>query len=646
VEAKLQNGEASPTDGGVAPRVSPDQVRTELARMLASRTFQGSERQRKFLSYVVDETIEGRANLLKEYSIGIEVFAKDDSFDPRIDTIVRVEARKLRSRIAKYYQDEGKHDAIRIGFVKGSYAPVFQDAVAEELEPHIAVLTPDRESKPGVRGERTSRWWAIATLCAVVFVAGAVFFLYQRSQHQSPGVASIAVLPFANLGDEQNEFFSDGLTDELIDALGRVPGLRVVGRTSAFQLKGKTRDLREIGRELNVTSVLEGSVRQSGTRLRITAELDDTSNGYRLWSQSYDRDLKDAIAIQREISNAITERLGSALMNSGTPNHLRLALSSTASVNSEAYQDYLRGRYFWNRSTLSNVNKAIESFQRSIAEDPNYALSYVGLAGCYVAIPRHLAVSTRDLAPKIRAAANKALELDGTLGEAHLDLAEAHASEFEWKAAEEEFRKGLELSPGSAVGHRWYSTFLGRVGRLEESLKEAQLALQLDPVSLIASFEVGQSLYGLRRYDDAIDQFNKTLAMDPNYGFARIGRGMTLLQTGKLKEGVADLQLASQLLEKDPRSTSALGYAYAVSGDVPAARAILNDFLKQAMTGHFRAALIADIYVGLRDKNAALDWLGKSIDEGDSPALKEQPAYDLLRSDPRFPKLLARMKLR
>jgi TolB-like protein len=616
--------------------------------MLSSRAFQGSDRQRKFLSYVVEEALDGRSHLLKEYSIGIEVFRKNESFDPRIDTIVRVEARKLRSRIARYYEDEGKQDALRIEFVRGSYAPFFHEAddpgrpgtaPSELVDPRSAVV----DSIP----KKNRRKRIVALLSAlVILICIATYLFYARHQREAGnGLPSIAVLPFANLGDEKNEFFSDGLTDELIDSLGRVPGLHVVGRTSAFQLKGKTLDLREIGRSLNVRTVLEGSVRQSNGRLRITAELDDTSNGYRLWSQSYDRDMKDILAIQREISRAITGTLGRALSNSGAPTRLAAAFSQDTSINSEAYQDYLRGRYFWNRSTASNVNTAIGFFERSIAEDPQYALAYVGLAACYISIPRHSVSTTRDLAPKIRAAAAKALMLDETLGEAHLDLGQALASEFNWKAAQTEYLRGLELSPGNAVGHRWYSTFLARIGRLDDSLAEARKALELDPVSLMASETVGEALFNLRRYDEAIEQFRKTLAMDPTYGFAKLGLGRTYLQKRMYREGLTEIEMGRQLLEGDLKATSTLGYAYAVSGETAASRKILADFLAQSRHGRFKSVLIADIYLGLGDKDGALEWLGKSIDEGDSPYLNEDPAYDSLRSDPRFAKLLNRMKL-
>jgi len=619
--------------------VDPTSVRAELAHVLESRAFQGAERHRKFLNFIVNETLDGRAHTLKEYCIGVEVFGKGESFDPRIDTIVRVEARKLRSRIAKFYEEEGRRDSVRIELVKGGYAPVFH--FWNEETPH-SIPPGSGDGAPLIRPAtgfvRRVMWIGITLLAAIGVVTAYRLILPRAPSNSGP---SIAVLPFANLSGDDQKFFSDGLTDELIDSLGRVPGLRVVGRTSSFQLKNNTLDLREIGRQLNVRTVLEGSVRQSGSRLRITAELDETSTGYRLWSQSYDRNVSDVIEIQQEVSMAITNTLGSGLTGSA----LQPAVFSTpAALNSDAYQDYLRGRYFWNRTTFADLKTAIALFQRSIDREPNYAPAYVGLAAAYLGMPLHTAITERELAPKIRAAANQALKLDPGLGEAHLDLGRALAAEFNWRAAEAEFKRGLELSPNNAVAHRWYSIFLWQLGRNDESLTEARRALDLDPVSLPASSCVGEALYRLNRYGEAAEQFRKTLDMDPNFGLARLGLGSTYLQQGKRAEGLEEVLMAHQLLQDD-RSNSKLAYAYALNGKSAAAHEILDQFLRQVQKGRFKSVFLADVYLGLGDRNAALEWLSKSIDEGDSPPLLDEPSYEPIRHDERYTRLLARMKL-
>ena len=622
------------------PLADADAVRAGLAAIVASRVFRSSQRQRKFLSYVVEETLEGRGAQLKEFSIGLEVFGKDQSFDPRLDTIVRVEARKVRAKILEYYREEGKHDPLRIDFVKGSYAPVFRTAEDTLALPSTFPDAPAQGTKVDFPWRRL-----VGGLILLILLASAAYFFARNRTSSTPTTASIAVLPFVNLGDEKNEFFSDGLTDELIDSFGRIPGLHVVGRASVFQFKGKAIDLREIGRKLNVRTVLEGSVRESGGLLRITVELDDTSNGYRLWSHSYDGQLKDILVVQRQISASIANALGGTLRGSEAFLTNGSRFDQAASVNSSAYENYLKGRYFWYKSTAANLNIALQYFQRSIDEDPSYALPYVGLASCYGALPFHGVSTVLQMAPKIRALATKALELDSSLGEAHFELAQASAAEYDLTTAFAEFRKGLELSPGSALGHRWYGIFLGHVGQLEASLNEARQALELDPVSLYESTAVGTALYHLRRYDEAIDQFEKTLALEPNFGLAHLGLGQTYLQKGMFSKGLAEIILGRQLLEGDLMTTSKLGYAYALAGQTALAHETLDRFLEQSKLGPFRPAAIADVYVGLGDKDHAFLWLNKALDAGDFPPLKAEPMYDSLRSDPRFEKLLIRMKL-
>ena len=621
------------------PAVDPASVRAELTHILESRVFQGSDRHRNFLTFVVNETLDGRGHTLKEYCIGVEVFSKGESFDPRIDTIVRVEARKLRSRSGKYYENEGRRDPVRIELVKGSYAPVFHVWDHEPLQSLARSADVAPPAGPATGFLKRARWVGIALLAAIGVVTIYRLSWPSTSANMAP---SIAVLPFANLSGENNEFLSEGLTDELIDSLGRVPGLRVVGRTSSFQFKDKNLDLRKIGEQLNVRTILEGSVRQSGSRIRITAELDETSTGYRLWSQSYDRDLSDVIEMQKEISMAITNTLGSGLTGSASQ---PTVFSSPAALNSDAYQDYLRGRYFWNRTTLADLKTASALFQRSIDREPNYAPAYVGLAATYLGMPLHTAITERELAPKIRAAANKALKLDPGLGEAHFDLGRVLAAEFNWRSAEAEFKRGLELSPSNAVAHRWYSIFLWHIGRNDESLSQARQALDLDPVSLPSSSCVGEALYRLKRYGEAAEQFRKTLGMDPNFGFARLGLGLTYLQQGKRAEGLKEVLMAHQLLQDD-RSNSKLAYAYALNGNSAAAHAILDQFLHRAQQGQFKSVFVADVYLGLGDRNAALEWLSKSLDEGDSPPILDEPSYEPIRHDARYVRLLARMNIR
>jgi len=647
------------------PQVDSESIRKELDRVVSSTVFQTSERLRNFLRYTVEQTIQGHGDLIKEYSVGTEVFGRAPSFDPRLDTIVRTEARKLRSRLGRYYETEGKDNPLRIEFRKGSYAPLFRLAEAGEVAtpiPDLGTGPPEapREEAPAVeshaaslptaRADRRKIAWLGAVIAAILASAAVIWLMQsnRRPQAASTESPSIVVLPFLNLSDDQNDkhddFLSDGLTDELIDSLGRVPGLHVVARTSAFQYKNKTVDIRKIGRDLNVRSVLEGTVRKSGNRLRITAELDDTANGYRVWSQSYDKELKDALSIQREISRAITSALGVHLSGNRFPNGIDAFQMSATPVSAEAHQAYLRGRFFWDKLDMKDINTAIGYFQQALSIEPKYAEAYEGLAHCYAQIPVFSNTPPPELIPKIRDAATKALELDGSLGEAHLDLAMAFDYDFDWDQAEAEFKKGLELNPGDAVAHRLYSIHLITIGRVDEALREDNTGLDLDPVSPFMEQGLARSLYFARRYDEAIEQYHKALALDPNFRLAHWGLSTTYFVSGKYSQGMAELLEANHLSD-DPSAQGRLGYGYALTGKTAEARKILAE-LDRAKSGSVRFRDLARIYIGLGDKDRAFEYLRKSVSQKEGYIyLKADPLYDPLRSDPRFTELLRRMHL-
>jgi adenylate cyclase len=620
---------------------SHEAVRHQLETILARPTFRTAPAQSNFLRYVVEETLAGRGDQIKEYSIGVEVFGRGHSFDPRVNNIVRAEANRLRSRLSKYYETEGLQSTIRIDLPKGGYTPKFLEAAALPL---AAEVSTDASTEP--RRIRFLRW-KIASLLLLVAVLAGLSALLRRYQAKTAGAVakpSIAVLPFLNLGgNKDDEVFSDGLTDDLIDSLGRVPRLEVVARTSAFQFKGKTLDVREIGRKLSVRSVLEGTVRKYGERLRITAELDDTRTGYRLWSGSYDRQARDALAIQREISMAITGELGLAL---GAGSRSSDSGNLANSVNSEAYENYLKGVYFWNKNTPASFDTAIGYLKQAIDADPGFALPYLGLARCYTGLSVMTATPARDVIPKLRESAQKALELDPGLGEAHVDLAEAYTFDFNWSAADEEFQKALALSPGSTVAHRWYAYYLEKMGRLDEALSENKRALELDPVSPYMVEGIADSLYMQRRYREAIEQFQKVLALDPGFAMSRQGLGLALVANGQYAEGISQLKSAVQLMGSDPWIDGQLAFSYAVSGQTERARQILHELLRRHGTGDVPALAIAEAYIGLNDRDGAFEWIERAVSNHELHLnLKADPIYDVLRPDQRFQSLLRRMKL-
>jgi TolB-like protein/Flp pilus assembly protein TadD len=621
--------------------LSAERIREELEKILSSVTFHGSAAQAKLLRYLVEQSLEGNQESVKEYSIGVDALGRPDSFDPRRDNIVRVQAGRLRSRLARYYESEGLDDPVRIEFPKGAYTATFH---TDGATPGISLTEANVEATVEASASYRDLFvhWKAAAIIVLALLATGAGVHHRRASAPSVSAPSVAVLPFLNRSDDkEGEVFSDGLTDELIDSLGKVPGLHVVARGSAFQFKDKTVDIRRIGPALNVRTVLEGSVRKYGDRLRITAELDDTTTGYRLWSESYDRELQDALAIQRDISQAIVDALGGQLAGRAAPS------AESAKVNAEAYQNYLKGRYFWNKQTSESTKTAIGYFEQAIAADPTYAGAYAGLAQCYAVMPAFTTTPPREVVPRIRAAATRALQLDSTLVQAHLDLARASEFEYSWAAAEQEFRKGLELNPGDEMAHVWYANYLLRAGRAEEALSENQKALGLDPVSPYVAQNVAGALYYLRRYDDAIEQYRKALALDPNFGLTHRGLGIVYIRKGMYPQGIAELQAAAKLTEQDATPNGHLGYAYALSGNEAGARELLRKLLARSGGEPSVAPAIARIYIGLAEKDRAFQWLQTAVDKqaGAVLPIKLDPFFDPLRSDPRFGDLMRVMKL-
>jgi TolB-like protein/Flp pilus assembly protein TadD len=636
----------------------PDAARVQeaLNRVLSSRTFRAAEREKTFLRYVVDRTLQGRGAEIKEYTVGVEAFGRGDSFDPRRDTIVRTEARNVRLRLDRYYAGEGQDDSLRIELPKGGYAAQFIESAERCMAPATAPepsppSVPETAALPAAR-EPKRLWLPVAAgvMVAGVIVALAIgFWLTQKRALPRPTAgdsASIAVLPFADLSggangkdDKEGEILSDGLTDQLIGSLARIPRLHVVARSSVFLYKGRAIDIRKIGQDLNVRNVLEGSVRIAGGHIRITAQLEDTSNGYQLWSQSFDRGFNDAIALQDEISTAIMQSLGVQL--AGAAN-----LRTGDSPSPGAYRDFLTGLYFLNRSTAENVRTSINYFQRAVAADPGFAPAYRGLADAYSRIAAFTSTPSGDLIPLIRAAASKALAIDDTLGEAHLDLARAYSDESNWAAAAREYRRALDLSPSSAGVHRYYGDYLLRIGHPEEALAEARIAVELDPISPWAAQFAARMLYYLRRYDEAAAQLRKALAQDPSSGILHHALGLVYMaRPTTWAQGLTESERARELMEGDPWVTGQLGYAYALAGRKAEAREILRQ-LETGSGGTVRALPVARVYTGLGDREQAFSWLRKAVDQRDVALfLIADPVYDGLRGDPRFHDLLERASL-
>lgn len=636
--------------------ISAEEIRSELEKILGSRTFHAAQSQSRFLRYAVEETIAGRGHLVKEYVIGAEVFGRGGSFDPRLDPIVRTQARKLRARLDKYYETEAQDpvdDPVRIEFPKGSYVPTFsrfvpgapQLVTASATEPVDPETISTAEPLPAVAPPR-QRWMPIAISVAVLVAASTGLYLARAAwTARSPaGTSSIAVMPFVNLSDNNgDEFLSDGLAEELIDSLRQVPGLQVVGRASSFRFKSKPLDVQQVGRELHVSTILIGSVRRDGDRLRITVQLNSTANNYHLWSGSYDRDFTSARTVQWEIARSVTNALGFGL-NRNNPEILR-TVSNPLSPNRGAWQNYLKGLYVWHKLTVESLQMAISFFEEAIAEDPSFVRAYAALADCYVVAPQVATTPPVEVIAKIKNAASKALELDSNLGEAHIDLAVAAEYEYDWSTAQKEFDKGLRLSPSNAVGYLWFSKYLALMGRTNEVVTQRRIAAELDPASAYAVQSVAGYLSVAGRYDEAIAQFQSALLLEPGFGLAHQGLGVAYVLKGMYPQAVAELQTASRLMA-GPRRMALLGWGYGVMGHTIEARRILDDFLERDKRGAFPALAIAQVYIGLGDKDSAFHWLDKAVEQRDLDLLlRYDSPYAPLRSDPRFTRLLRRMKL-
>ena len=488
------------------------------------------------------------------------------------------------------------------------------------------------------------RWTTRRVIVALALVVSlpilSVLLIHPRGRPPM-GIHSLAVLPLDNLsGDASQNYFADGMTDELITDLAQISALRVISRTSVMVYKGARKPLPQIARELNVDAVVEGTVLRSGDQVRITAQLIEASTDKHLWSQSYEGELRDTLALQNRVAGAIADQIRINL----TPQE-QAALKNVKVVNPEAYESYLKGRYFWNKRTADSLRAALAYFKQAIEEDPNYAQAYSGLADTYALLGdwEYGVLAPNEAYPKAKAAAIKALELDNTLSEAHTSLAfSSDVFDWDWESAEREFRRAIELNPGYATAHHWYAWHLSEMGRNSEAVAEMRKAENLDPLSLIISADIAEILLVAHLNDEAIEQGRKTVVMDPNFAIGHYELGQAFVQKHSYNEAIAEFHKAIELSGGSVPCTSNLAYAYAVSNKRNEAVRILKD-LKTRSTGN--ASEIALMYVGLGDKDQAMKWLEKAYEEHFNPSILLRPAFDPLRSDPHFQNLVHRIGL-
>jgi TolB-like protein/DNA-binding winged helix-turn-helix (wHTH) protein/Flp pilus assembly protein TadD len=552
------------------------------------------------------------------------------------DQAVNVAIAKLRGALG----DSAENSRYIETLPRRGYRFIAEVAVVDVTKPVAGV-----NDKPSVdKRPRLRLAWKIAGLTLVlVLVILTAWMMYPR-RGPSPEIRSLAVLPLESLSiDASQDYFADGMTDELITDLSQISALRVISRTSVMPYKRVRRPLPEIARELNVDAVVEGTVLRSGNRVRITAQLIQVPAERHLWAQSYEGDVGDVLTLQSQVAHAVADQIRVSL----NPRE-QAVLKNKKTVDPEAYEAYLKGRYFWNKRTANGLKTAVAYFHQAIERDTNYAPAYSGLADSYALMGdwQYAVMTPKEAFPKAKAAAIKALELDSTLGEAHNSLAFV-LDGFDWnlEAGGKEFRRAIELNPGYATSHHWYAWHLSLLGRFDEAIAEMRKAESLDPLSLIINADLAEILVLAHSSDESIRQSRKTIEMDPSFALAHNQLAQAYLQNHMYDEALAEMRKAVQLSPDSPAFIANLARGYVASGKRTEALKLLSDLKKRSTPNYSNAAEIAVIYVSLGDTDQAMNWLEKGYEERFNPGVLLRPGFDPLRSDRRFQDLRRRIGL-
>lgn len=587
-----------------ASAITPAAIRDQLSRILASDVFNDSLRMVRFLRFVVEETLRGNAAQLKETVIGTQVFDRPSGYDPRLDPIVRVEARRLRTKLQTYYANSGSQDTLIVELPKGRYTPVFRVRADQTLD-----HAPDPPQAPEKRG------------------------------------TTIAVLPFVDLHPETGtEFLSDGLTEDLINALTRIPELDIVAWNSVAQLKGQQDELETIRHRLNVTYVLRGSIRQSGDRVRICAYLIDMVKRRYVWSEVYNRTLHDIFKIQEEIAASIQTSL-QLKFASAAASPPRLAQPQTI----DSYRLCLKARFHARERTEEGLQRSLACFQQAIAIDPEFSAAHAGLADAYTLLAEYGFADGPTSRERAKAAVQQALALDRNSAEALASLGLILAAhDWAWEAAEDVFKRSLALNPGYAPTFHWYGlNHLAVLGRFTEASPMLETAIKLDPLSPNVVESRGLLHLLRREYDQALAAYTEMIAADPSFYKAYTTMGRIYLHKGMPRRAIELLEKGLALAGEVPTIFGALGQAYGVSGDRTNARRMLERLTDIASRRPVPSTSFAVIHLGLDEVDAALTWLERAVARHESSAagLSNYPAYDSLRDEPRFHALLKTMGL-
>src|SRR5579863_4420252 len=566
------------------------------------------------------------SNTFVDYELGINVAVKkardalgDSAENPRFIQTVAKRGYRFLAQVEVTYQEVS--------------------APAVSIPPSGAASPAALPEAAPVRGLAIHRRWIFALLAIVVLCSLGLWLFANRQQ--APRIHSLAVLPLRDLSpDSGQEYFADGITEELITNLAQTLPLRVISRTSVMRYKRTEKPISEIARELGVEAIVEGAVARSGNQVTVTVQLIDATEDRHLWAQTYHRDLGDLLGMEAELAQRIASQVGATL----TSDH-EIKFKKSRPIDPMVYELYMKGRYFWNKRTEEGVTKAAEFFQQAVELDTNYAPAYAGLADCYL-FGQPATLPPKVLAVKIKELATRALEIDDSLGEAHATLGLLSQNfEWDWAKAEREYKRAIDLNPNYATAHHWYGEELKLTGRFEKAHEQMKLASDLDPLSLAIIRDTGNLYYAERRYDRAVEYFRKALEMDPNFVVAHVDLGLVYAQKGEFSTALAELQKARQQQE-DRYQIPALGYVYAISGKRREAQKTLDDLKILSKRRYVFPTDYALIYVGLGDKDKAFEWLENAYYEGGLlVGLKTDPRWDSLRTDSRFADLLKRVGL-
>jgi TolB-like protein/Flp pilus assembly protein TadD len=580
------------TSQGSPPELAKDsdeKALGQLNRILSSKAFRQADRLKRFLSFVVGETLSGRSDRLKEFAVGVEVFGKDTSFDPRNDPIVRVQARRLRAQLSRYYREEGQEDELVIEMPKGGYAPIFRP---------LKSAPPKRPNLPALLSRNT-----------------------------------VLVLPFADHspgGDQK--YFCEGLSQEIIHMLAGMDAIRLVASSQ------------EASSRQNAAIIVNGSVRLAGSDVGITAHLIDTAGDCYLWSGSIDRKLENLFALQEEVARTIAEQLTVQLAGGQSARGSRRPTENLA-----AYNLYLQGRYHLNQRTEEGLRKAVEFFDKAIVEDAQYAHAYSGLADAYSLLGHYGVLAPAEVWTKTASNAAWAVLQDEHSAEAHTSLAHVKSTQdWDWLGAEREFQRALSLDARYPTAHHWYAvSCLAPMGRLEEARDEMSLAQELDPVSSIIARDLARVHYYRQDFEAALDQCDHTIELNPHFSPAYWILGLVQEQRGEFEESIAAFQRAIQISPRSPIMQAALGRTFALSGKRQDALRILEELHKLAEKRYVSPFELASLHFALGQSGEGFEWLSKAFQDRcfELISLRVDPRWQSLKSDPQFHQLFSRLGL-